>query len=174
LTLIRPDISFVVNKVCQFLHAPTTLHWVTVKRILRYLKKFTRIGLKISKCRPLLVSGFSDADWAGSLDDRRSNGGYAIFLGTNLMSWSARKQNIVSRLSTEAEYKTVANVTTEITWIQTLLHKIQVPCPTTVKLWCDNIGASTSPLIQSFVLEQNTSKLIITLSMKEFQENFLR
>jgi hypothetical protein len=62
-TPTRPDISFAVNKVCQFLHAPTTVHWAAVKRILRYLKNSTRIGLKIAKCGSLLVSGFSDTDW---------------------------------------------------------------------------------------------------------------
>jgi hypothetical protein len=90
-TLTRPDISFIVNKVCKFLHAPTTVHWAAVKRILRYIKGSIRIGLKIRKSRSLVISGFSDADWACSLDDRRSTGGYAIFLGTNLVSWSARK-----------------------------------------------------------------------------------
>jgi hypothetical protein len=173
LTLTRPDISFVVNKVCQFLHAPTMVHWAAVKRILRYLKNSTRIGLKISKCRTLLVSGFSDADWVGSLDDRRSTGGYAIFLGTNLVSWSARKWNTVSQSSTEAEYKAVANATTEIMWIQTLLREIQVPCPTTAKLWCDNIGAkylSANPAFHArtkhievayhFVCERVSRKLI--------------
>jgi hypothetical protein len=97
LTLTRPDISFAVNKVCQFLYAPTTIHWVAVKRILKYLKGSTRIGLKIARCKSLLISVFSDADWAGSLDDLRSTGCYAIFVGTNLVSWSARKQNTISR-----------------------------------------------------------------------------
>jgi hypothetical protein len=59
----------------------------------------------------MLISGFSDADWAGSIDDRRFTGGFAIFLGSNLVSWSARKQPTVSRSSTEAEYKAVANAT---------------------------------------------------------------
>jgi histone deacetylase 1/2 len=70
LTLTRPDISFAVNKVCQFLHAPTDTHWSTVKRILRYIRQNTKIGLKIRKSNSMLVSGFSDSDWAGSLDDR--------------------------------------------------------------------------------------------------------
>jgi hypothetical protein len=79
LTLTRLDISFAVNKVCQYLHAPTTIHWATVKRILRYLKHTMEIGLKICKSPSLLVSAFSDADWAGDRDDRRSTGGFAYF-----------------------------------------------------------------------------------------------
>jgi histone deacetylase 1/2 len=141
LTLTRPDISFAVNKVCQFLHAPTTTHWAAVKRILRYLKQSTRVGLKISKSHSLLVSAFSDADWAGCLDDRRSTGGFAVFLGTNLVSWSARKQATVSRSSTEAEYKSLANATVEVMWIQTLLMELGVRAPRAAKLWCDNIRA---------------------------------
>jgi histone deacetylase 1/2 len=141
LTLTRPDISFAVNKVCQFLHAPTTTHWAAVKRILRYLKQSTRVGLKISKSHSLLVSAFSDADWAGCLDDRHSTGGFVVFLGTNLVSWSARKQATVSRSSTEAEYKALANATAEVMWIQTLLMELGVRAPRAAKLWCDNIGA---------------------------------
>jgi hypothetical protein len=69
---MRPDISFSVNKVCQFLHAPTAVHWAAVKRILRHVKHTTKLGLEIGKTISLMVSGFSDADWAESLDGRRS------------------------------------------------------------------------------------------------------
>jgi hypothetical protein len=151
-TLMRPDISFVVNKVCQLLHSPTMVHWVVVKQILRYIKHIARLGLKIANSRSLLVNGFSDADWVGSLNDQGSTDGYAIFLGTNLVSWSARKQNTVSRSSTEEEYKSVANATAEIMWIQTLMHEIQVSYPSTAKLWCDNIGAkylSANPIFHA-------------------------
>jgi hypothetical protein len=72
----------------------------------------------------MLISAFSDSDWAGSLDDRRSTGGFAIYLGSNLISWNARKQATVSRSSTEAEYKAIANATAEVMWIQTLMRDI--------------------------------------------------
>jgi hypothetical protein len=100
LTLTRPDISFAVNKMCQYLHAPTTLHWATVKRILRYLKGTIKLGLKISKSPSVLVSAFTDVDWAGCTDDHRSTRGFIVFLGSNLISWSAQKQPTVSRSST--------------------------------------------------------------------------
>ena len=141
LTLTRPDIAFSVNKLCQFLHAPTTIHWAAVKRILRYVKQCTGLGLKIHKSSSTLVSAFSDADWAGSIDDRRSTGGFAVFVGSNLVSWSARKQATVSRSSTESEYKAIANATAEVIWIQTLLQEIGIRSPPAAKLWCDNIGA---------------------------------
>jgi histone deacetylase 1/2 len=75
-----PDISFSVNKVCQFLHAPTTLHLTAVKRIFRYLKHTISLGLRLVKSGSTLVSAFADADWAG---------GHAVFLGSNLVAWSA-------------------------------------------------------------------------------------
>lgn len=101
----------------------------------------TKLGLKISRCNSMLISGFLDADWAGSRDDRRSTGGFAVYLGSNLVSWSARKQATISRSSTEAEYKAVANAATEIMWIQILLKEIGVQVPKATKLRCDNIGA---------------------------------
>jgi hypothetical protein len=72
LTLTRPDLAFSVNKVCQYLHSPTTLHLAAVKRIMRYVKGMIGMGLQIVKLSSMLVSGFSDADWVGCLDDRRS------------------------------------------------------------------------------------------------------
>jgi histone deacetylase 1/2 len=86
LILTRPDISFAINKVCQFLHAPTTAHWTAVKRILGYVHGTSKLGLHVRRSRSMVVSAFSDADWAGCVYDRRSTGGFAIFLGCNLIS----------------------------------------------------------------------------------------
>jgi histone deacetylase 1/2 len=142
LCMTRPDISFAVNKVCQYLQAPTALHWAAVKRILRYIQHTIDIGMKIRRSPSSLVSAFSDADWAGCPDDRRSTGGFAVYFGPNLISWSARKQATVSRSSTEAEYKSLANATAEIIWIQSVLREIGVKQPRTACLWCDNLGAT--------------------------------
>ena len=80
LTITRPDVSYAVNRVCQFLHAPTTSHWSAVKRILRYIFLTTSHGLLLRRAPSYEISAFSDADWAGSPDDRRFRGGMQCFL----------------------------------------------------------------------------------------------
>jgi len=140
LTLTRPYLSFLVNKVCQFLHSPTTVHWEAVKHILRNVQGTIGLGLKIRKSNSMLVSAFSEVDWAYCPDDRWSIGGFAVFLGYNLVSWCAWKQTTVSRSSTEAEYKSLANATAEVMWVQKLLDELGISHPWVACLWCDNIG----------------------------------
>jgi histone deacetylase 1/2 len=142
LCLTRPDIAFAVNKTCQFLQHPTDVHWAAVKRVLRYIRGTLQLGISIRRSASVALSAYSDADWAGCPDDRRSTGGFAVYLGSNLVSWSARKQPTVSRSSTEAEYKAIANATAEVTWIQSLLKELGVFQKTTPILWCDNLGAT--------------------------------
>jgi hypothetical protein len=87
-----------------------------------------------------MVSAFSDTDWAGCTDDRKFTGGFAVFLGPNLISWSDKKQKTVSRSSTEAEYKSMADATAEVMWVQFVLHELGVSCPRNARLWCNNMG----------------------------------
>jgi hypothetical protein len=142
LSLTRPDISFAVNKVSQFMHRPTSLHLQAVKRTLRYLKSTISYGLLIRRSPSRHLQAFSDADWAGCPDDRKSTGGFCIFLGPNLISWSSHKQRTVARSSTESEYRTLAITTAELIWLQSLMCDLRISLPTPPTLWCDNIGAT--------------------------------
>ncbi|XP_062075326.1 uncharacterized mitochondrial protein AtMg00810-like [Humulus lupulus] len=142
LTHTRPDLSFVVNKLSQFLQAPTSVHWHAAKRVLRYLKGTIHYGLHIKFSEKLHLTGFFDADWACCPDDRKSIAGYCAYLGDTLVSWSSKKQAVVSRSSTESEYRALAQVSVEIAWIQALLQEFGFPLPATPITWCDNMGAS--------------------------------
>lgn len=90
-TITRPEISYAVNRVCQFMHTPLESHWRTVKRNLRYLKGTLDFGLHLRRSTSLDLVGFCDADWASDPDDRRSTSGLCIYLGPNLVSWSSKK-----------------------------------------------------------------------------------
>jgi hypothetical protein len=142
LTITRPDLAYSVNKVCQYLHAPTTEHWTAVKRILRFVKGTINTGLAFRRSKSKMVSVFSDADWAGCVDDRLSTRGFAICFDPNLIAWSAKKQPTVSRSSTESEYKTMTNATAEIAWVQSILKELGVKEDDKPCLWCDNLGST--------------------------------
>ncbi|XP_071699439.1 uncharacterized mitochondrial protein AtMg00810-like [Rutidosis leptorrhynchoides] len=141
LTITRPDISYAVNQVSQFLHAPTVDHYQAVKRIIRYVKGTVTFGLTFSHSPAPNLLGYSDADWARCIETRRSTYGYSIFLGGNLVSWSAKKQPTVARLSCESEYRALANTAAEIVWITHLLHELHVLPPDQPTILCDNKSA---------------------------------
>ncbi|XP_019199074.1 PREDICTED: uncharacterized protein LOC109192827 [Ipomoea nil] len=124
LPITRPDLSYAVNHLCQFMHAPTTDHWGLLKRVLRYVKGTLDCGLRLSASASSAIHAFSDSDWAGCPMDRKSTSGYAVFLGSNLISWLSKKQRTVARSSTEAEYKALADISAEVTWIVSLLREL--------------------------------------------------
>jgi len=91
LTFTGPDICYAINKVCQVMHAPTEDHWFAIKRILRYLQATTTYGLHITRDSLLSLHGFTNIDWADSIDDRKSTGGYLVYLNSTLISWKSGK-----------------------------------------------------------------------------------
>ncbi|KAM6562837.1 hypothetical protein CsatB_022835 [Cannabis sativa] len=109
LLITRPELSFSVNKVCQFMKTPLQSHWQAVKRILRYISGTMDYGLHIHKSLSTELVAFCDADWALNPDGRCSTSGFVIFLGGNLITWQCKKQQTISRSSTEAEYRSLAN-----------------------------------------------------------------
>jgi hypothetical protein len=139
-TLTRPDIAYSVNQLCQHMQAPTSAHWTAAKRVLRYLKHTLDYGL-FYRPGSFAINAYCDSDWAGDPDDRCSTCGYGVFVGSNLISWSAKKQLVVSKSSTEAEYRCLALVTAEVYWLRMLLHELQVSLASAPVVWCDNISA---------------------------------
>ena len=127
LTVTRPDIAYAVHIVSQFMAAPRTIHFTAVLRILRYVKGTLGHGLQFSSQSSLVLSGYSDADWAGDPTDRRSTTGYCFYLGDSLISWRSKKQSVISRSSTESEYRALADATAELIWLRWLLADMGVP-----------------------------------------------
>jgi hypothetical protein len=122
-TLTKPGIAFTVNQLCQFMHSPITTHWTAAKRVICYLKGSFNHGLQFSK-GSLQLNAYSDSNWAGNPDDRRSTTGYALFLGPCLISWSDKKQHVVSKSSTKAEYRSLAFATAELFWLRMLFQEL--------------------------------------------------
>lgn len=152
LTFTRPDIAYSVNKVCQFMHHPLHLHWKAVKRILRYLKGTLHYGIRLTATSKFSLTGYSDADWGNDINDRRPTSGFCWFLGSSPISWSSKKQPVVSRSSTEAEFRSLANATAEIIWLQSLMTELRIGPTATPVLWCDNlstIALSANPVLHS-------------------------
>ena len=144
LTFTRPDIAYAVQQVCLHMHDPREPHLVAVKRILRYLQGTVSHGLHLQPSTPSELVVYTDADWAGCPDTRCSTSGYAVFLGTNLISWSSKRQNTVSRSSAEAEYRAVANGVAETCWLRQLLQELHAPLPRSTLVYCDNVSVHQS------------------------------
>ncbi|GAB2273368.1 hypothetical protein Dimus_039024 [Dionaea muscipula] len=142
LTLTRPDLAFAVNKLSQFLQAPTMFHWNACKRVLRYVKGTLQLGLVFRPATRLVLEGFSDADWACNPDDRKSTSDLFITLGGNLITWSSQKKNFIALSSMESEYRVLASTSTEIVWIQSVFAESGISLDqSTASIWCDNQGA---------------------------------
>jgi hypothetical protein len=123
------------------MHAQSEAHMDAVNRILIYLKSAPGRGLMFSRHGHLDIEGHTDADWAGSVTDRRSTSGYFTFVGGNLVSWRSKKQNVVSRSSAEAEYRGMAHEVCELLWIRNLLGELGFKPNHAMQLNCDNKAA---------------------------------
>ncbi|RVW65310.1 Retrovirus-related Pol polyprotein from transposon RE1 [Vitis vinifera] len=141
LTITRPDISFPVSVVSQFLQSPCDSHWDAVIRIPRYIKSTPGQGVLYENRGHTQVVGYTYADWAGSPTDRRSTSRYCVFIGGNLISWKSKKQDVVVRSSVEAEYRAMALATCELIWLRHLLWELRFGKDEQMKLICDNQAA---------------------------------
>mgnify|MGYP004622524293 FL=1 len=138
----RPDLAYALSVVSQFMHNPGEQHMNSVMRILRYLKSAPGKGIMFTKKEDWQnVSVYTDADWAGAIDDRRSTSGYFTFVGGNLVTWRSKKQNVVARSSAEAEFRGMAFGLCEALWLRLLLQDLGYPPKHPIQLFCDNKAA---------------------------------
>ncbi|CAH9109512.1 unnamed protein product [Cuscuta epithymum] len=157
LTVTRPDIAYSVQVLSQFLSSPTDIHMSAAHRILRYLKNSPGKGLFYPSISDFCIQGYTDSDWAACLDTRRSVSGYAFYLGNALISWKSKKQQVVSRSSTEAEYRAAANAVCEAQWLYYILHDLHIHFTSPIIIYTDN--KSTYHLAHNPIQHQRTKHI---------------
>ena len=130
----RPDIAYAVNTLAKFSSKPTQTHWTAVKRVLRYLKGTAEYGILFKNEESKECIGYSDADWAGDHDDRKSTSGYIFKSASGAISWRSKKQECVALSTAEAEYVALSSATQEAVWLRKLATDLGNPPkePTTV------------------------------------------
>ncbi|XP_071723249.1 uncharacterized mitochondrial protein AtMg00810-like [Rutidosis leptorrhynchoides] len=176
LTITRPDISYSVNHISQFMHRPKDSHYQAALRIIRYVKKDPGQGLFMPKINKLEVKAYCDSDWASCILERKSVTGFCVKLGDSLISWRSRKQKTVSRSSAEAEYRSMADTVAELMWIRGILQELGVKIDRPIDLYCDSEAAihiSANPVYHErtkhieidchLVRQQISNKLINTV-----------
>lgn len=139
--LANIDLSYTVQTLSQYMHAPRTSHLDALHHTLRYLAGTVTQGILLHASDKLTLQAFSDADWTSCLDTRCSVTGFVLLFGDSPVSWKSKKQNTVSKSSAEAEYRAIASVAAEVTWVVHLLGEFGVSSLQPMALHCDNQSA---------------------------------
>ncbi|XP_043790699.1 secreted RxLR effector protein 161-like [Apis laboriosa] len=137
----RPDITFAVNKVSQYLEKSNKIHWNAVKRIFKYLKGTTKYGIHYSTQQNNHIKAFSDADYAGDTETRKSTTSFVLKLGDSAIAWGSTRQQTVGLFTTEAEYIAVSQTVKEIIWMKSLINNLVMFKNITTTLYVDNLSA---------------------------------
>ena len=141
LGLTRPDLSYSVQHLSQFLNQPRVPHLRAALHVIKYLQGTLDYGLFYSAQNQLQVSAFSDSDWSACHFSSRSLSSYAVFLGQSLVSWKTKKQQTVSKSSAEAEYRSMSATASELVWVHGLLEDLQMHISLPITMYCDNSSA---------------------------------
>ncbi|CAL2268253.1 unnamed protein product [Prunus armeniaca] len=152
LTNTRPDIVHDVSVVSRFMSDLSNHHFAAVKRILRYIQRTQGYGIRYTQEKEAQFFGYTDSDWEGAIDDRKSTSGHVFFLGSKVISWSSKKQSTVALSTAEAEYISATSAACEAVWIRRILVDLRQEQNTPTKLYCDNmstIAMTKNPIFHS-------------------------
>lgn len=150
LTATRPDVMYAVSLISRYMSKPSELHFATAKRVLRYLQGTASFGILYHKAGSREIVGFTDSDYVGCVEDRKSTSGYAFILSDAAVAWSSRKQPVVSLSTTEAEFIAAAACTCQMIWMKRILKKIGYEGSSSPLIYCDNsstIKLSKNPVM---------------------------
>ena len=149
-----------VNKLCQFLSTPKIQHWTACKCLLRYLKGTISLGLLFTPTvSDLALTIYTNADHASCKVTKKSTSGICVFLGSNLLVWSSRKQSIVACSVGEAEHRAMAQGITEVMWLKSLFTELGYSLSHVPVLWCDNLA--TKSIVENLVFHFYTKHIKI-------------
>ena len=137
----RPDVTYSVGVLSRFMHRPTMHHFGAARRVLRYLAGTKNYGICFRKTKDFSLQGFTDSDWAGSIEDRKSTSGNCFVLGTGAISWSSKKQATVALSSTEAEYVAACASACQAVWLRGILSDLGQQQSRATSIKCDNQSA---------------------------------
>jgi hypothetical protein len=141
LTCTRPDISYSVGVVSRFMEEPVYTHLKAVKRILRYIRGTESFGLFYTKAEDFMLEGYSDSDWCGDVDDRKSTSGYVFFLGDTTFTWLSKKQPVVTLSTCEAEYVAAGGCVCHVIWLRRLLKELNFAQEKATQIYLDSRSA---------------------------------
>nr|GEX22257.1 ribonuclease H-like domain-containing protein [Tanacetum cinerariifolium] len=161
LTFTRPNISYAVEQVCLHMHDPREPHFSALKQILGYVRGTLDYGLQLFSSSTSSLVAYLDADWVGCPTTRRSTSGSCVFLGNNLLLWSAKRQPTLSCSSFGAEYWGVANAVAVSCWLRNLLRELHTPLSYATLVYCDNV--SDVYLSSNLVQHQRTKHIQIDI-----------
>ncbi|KAB2610040.1 hypothetical protein D8674_018072 [Pyrus ussuriensis x Pyrus communis] len=157
LTATRPDMMYVISLISRFMERPTELHLKAAKRVLRYLKGTVNFGLVYKKGGEEEFYGYTDSDYAGDQDDRKSTSGYIFMLSAGAVSWSSKKQPVVTLSTTEAEFIAAASCACQAVWLRRILQQLNYEPHKSTTIYCDN--SSTIKLSKNPVMHRRSKHI---------------
>ena len=165
LTHSRPDIMFAVSLISRFMHKPSRQHMGAAKRVLRYIRGTLSFGLRYQKVRNCKLISYTDSDWAGCADDRKSTSGYAHSFGSGVISWASKKQQTIALSSSEAEYMAATSAACQTVWLRRILADLKEKQDEATIMFCDN--KSTIAMTKNPVFHGRTKHI-------EIRHHFIR